>query len=382
MTEKNFLLPKTVLIFHPTIAPYRIDFFNDLYKSFNAKIVLFYRNLKDQKFKYEEIEKKFEFIPYYFSKSIKLFGRETPVGFCKCLKKYDPDIVLVSEYSENFWMTALYRIFFRKKYKIISICDDSADMIKNGSSRHIKACEKATKYLDGIILCNYLAKEIYQEKYLDIKTFVMPIIQNEQNFFENKELVIMQAKKIAEKEHLVGKRVFLYVGRISPEKNPLYLVKSFVANHEENPENILYIIGDYIFENQSYNDEIDKYIASHHAEEYIREIGRREGTELKAWFYAGQVLVLPSIQEAFGAVTNEALLCGNYVMVSSVAGSTCLVNSENGEIIDVSAPVINFKNMNRRVPVLSMDYIETKKNKMNCSYKEHIKELERWIASL
>ena len=32
MTEKNFLLPKTVLIFHPTIAPYRIDFFNDLYK--------------------------------------------------------------------------------------------------------------------------------------------------------------------------------------------------------------------------------------------------------------------------------------------------------------------------------------------------------------
>ena len=55
MTEKNFLLPKTVLIFHPTIAPYRIDFFNDLYKSFNAKIVLFYRNLKDQKFKYEEI---------------------------------------------------------------------------------------------------------------------------------------------------------------------------------------------------------------------------------------------------------------------------------------------------------------------------------------
>ena len=169
-------------------------------------------------------------------------------------------------------MTALYRIFFRKKYKIISICDDSADMIKNGSSRHIKACEKATKYLDGIILCNYLAQEIYQEKYLDIKTFVMPIIQNEQNFFENKELVIMQAKKIAEKEHLVGKRVFLYVGRISPEKNPLYLLKSFVANHEENPENILYIIGDYIFENQSYNDEIDKYIASHHAEEYIREI--------------------------------------------------------------------------------------------------------------
>ena len=31
-----------LLIFHPTIAPYRIDFFNDLSRSFDSRICLKY----------------------------------------------------------------------------------------------------------------------------------------------------------------------------------------------------------------------------------------------------------------------------------------------------------------------------------------------------
>lgn len=373
---------KKMLVFHPTIAPYRVDFFNDLSSGFNIKVALFYRNLKDQKFKYEEIEKNFVFKPDYFDKSINFLGREIPIGFIKRLEQENPDIVLVNEYNESFFAAELYRTVFKKKYKIISICDDSADMVKNGGGLHAKARDMIVKNLDGIVLCSDLAQKIYQEKYPYVKTFVMPIIQDEKKYFNNKNYVICRAKEIAQKEGLLGKRVFLYVGRISPEKNPMYLVKSFFAQHEDNPENILYLIGDYVLENKAYNDTIEDYIDSHHASSYIRVIGRREGDELKARFYAGQVLILPSIREAFGAVTNEALLCGNYVMVSSVAGSTCLVSPENGEILDVSKPVIDFTNMNKRVPPLSIEYLDKKKNKMNVLYNQYINRLKDWINNL
>ena len=373
---------KKLLVFHPTIAPYRIDFFNDLSNSFDSNIALFYRNLKDQKFRYEEIERKFIFTPDYFEKSIKFLGREIPVGFIKRLKKYNPDIVLVNEYNESFLAAMLYRIISKKKYKIISICDDSADMAKNEKGLHAIARNKAVRYLDGIVLCNISAQKVYQEKYPDIKTYVMPIIQDERHFFENKKQTIEWAKTIAEKEHLIGKRVFLYVGRISPEKNPMYLVKSFFEQHKESSENVLYLIGDCILKNKPYSDEIDDYVELHHASSYIKRIGRREGEELKAWFYVGQVLVLPSIREAFGAVTNEALLCGNYVMVSSAAGSACLVNNNNGEIINISEPRIDFKNINKNVPQLSTEYIDRKNNKMDNSYGKYMEDLKDWINKL
>ena len=46
-----------MLVFHPVIAPYRIDFFNELYSQLGAEVCLFYRNLSSQKFDYEKIEK-------------------------------------------------------------------------------------------------------------------------------------------------------------------------------------------------------------------------------------------------------------------------------------------------------------------------------------
>ena len=62
-----------------------------------------------------------------------------------------------------------------------------------------------------------------------------------------------------------------------------------------------------------------------------RFTGRLEGDALNAWYNVADVFILPSYLEAFGAVTNEALLAGCYVLVSQKAGSSCLVvEGENG----------------------------------------------------
>ena len=57
-------------------------------------------------------------------------------------------------------------------------------------------------------------------------------------------------------------------------------------------------------------------------------LGQKNDEELEAIYRIASVFALPSTMEAFGAVTNEALLAGCYCCISSNAGSACLI--ENG----------------------------------------------------
>ena len=64
-------------------------------------------------------------------------------------------------------------------------------------------------------------------------------------------------------------------------------------------------------------------------------VGKKEGRDLYACYNVGQMFVLPSYYERFGAVVNEALLAGCYTLCSSVAGAACLIEpGKNGDIFD------------------------------------------------
>ena len=60
--------------------------------------------------------------------------------------------------------------------------------------------------------------------------------------------------------------------------------------------------------------------------------GKKTGLELLAWYLLADVFVLPSLQEAFGAVVNEALMAGCPAVVSSAAGASSLINERNGAV--------------------------------------------------
>jgi len=48
-----------LLLFHPALAPYRIDFFNELNSYFETTIYFNYGNVRDQKFKDEAFDLEF-----------------------------------------------------------------------------------------------------------------------------------------------------------------------------------------------------------------------------------------------------------------------------------------------------------------------------------
>lgn len=369
-----------LLIVHPTVAPYRIRFFNDLYDAFQTHIFLYYRNLKDQKFDYEKIESRFHYTPQYADRTFRIGQRDFYLGTSRAVRAHNPDIVMVSEYGEALWSAILTRALTRKNYAILVMCDDSLDYAAQCRGIRKLSRDLALKYVDGLILCNDRADAWYRQHF-PVETFVFPIVQDETEFREDEAEALRLADGIAEKYDLEGKRVFLYVGRLAPEKNLEYLIRSFIVQHEEHPENVLFLVGGQSDRDPGFRERMEALLEERGAAGYIRFAGRKEGTELKAWYAAGQIFVLPSVSEPFGAVVNEALLAGEYVLVSDRAGSACLVTPENGQAIDVDRPSIDFGEISRRVPPLRGG-VRRRESRMPFQYGGKMEAFIAWIRKV
>lgn len=308
---------KRLLIFHPTIAPYRIDFFNDLYSAFDTRVCLQYWNLRDQTFDYDKIYAQFAFKPHYLKEIIKLGSRSLWGGFWKHLNDFNPDIVLVSEFNVTALMVLAHKFIKRKKYKVISICDDSYNMVVEGndfSRLHRMARCLVVPRLDNLILVEPKVTQWYQEHYN--KGICFPIIKLEEKARKEYERVLPISKETVKQYCLKGKKVFLFVGRLVALKNVKTIIRAFAHLNQE--ENIFAVVGD--GPERENLETLAKDLKTN-----VIFTGRLEGDALNVWYNIADVIVLASYQEAFGAVTNEALLAGCYALISNKAGSACLV---------------------------------------------------------
>ena len=307
-----------LLIFHPTIAPYRIDLFNRLSKEFETKICLSYRNLRDQKFdNYDKLIEKLEFKPHYLKKFLTIRNRVLCRGYWKEISKYDPDIVIVSEFGLDALSAISYRFLFRKKYKIVSICDDSYNMLNadnDFSTVHRSLRKKVVPRIDELILVEPKSAEWYRHNYP--KGICFPIVAEDNRVRDEYKAALCKSQKYIDQYTLAGKHLFLFVGRLVSIKNIDLLIRAFSAS--KNKDSVLVIVG----------DGPERENLEQAAKESGRNIiftGRLEGEDLYAWYNLATCFILPSIQEAFGAVTNEAMLGGCKCLVSVNAGSQSLV---------------------------------------------------------
>lgn len=358
---------KRLLIFHRAIAPYRIDFFNWLSENFCTRICLQYRNLLSQHFDYDKIESQFVFKPVYLKILFRLKGRVINTGYWKHLKEFDPEIVLVGEFGLECILVLLYRFFYRKKYKVISICDDSHDMVLgNDFSRWHRWSRKCiVPFLDNLFLVDSRVQKWYQEKYG--KGLWMPIISDEQRLRKTYERLLPLSNTLNKSYNLEGKKIILYVGRLVKIKNVSCLINAYAPLKEKAR---LVIIGD-----GECRSELE--LQNDMMETDILFLGRKEGAELFAWYNIADVFVLPSVQEAFGAVTNEALLGGCFSVISNKAGSACLINEGiNGNTFDpFSVEMLQTKLKEWLDSISFKDAIVLKENLMQMSFQDFFNDV-------
>ena len=217
-----------LLVFHPTIAPYRIDFFNDLARSFQTRICLRYWNLRDQTFDYGKIYSQFQFTPVYLKEKIKFKGRSLETGYWKQLDDFQPDVVLTEEFGLGTMLVLLHRFFKRKKYKVVTMCDDSYDMVSDKnehSAMHRWARRCVASFLDDIIVIEPNTGRWYRNRYG--KGYFFPIIKREDTARRDYLTVLDWSKEIRRKCLLENKWIFLFVGRLVGLKNVATIIRSF-----------------------------------------------------------------------------------------------------------------------------------------------------------
>jgi len=352
---------KRLLVFHPTLAPYRADFFNTLSKVFDARICFCakFGNFNDT----DAIDRMLTFDPIYIRHK-KHDMYHAPVSeYFRQLNKYDNDIVITGEFRNSI-PTLLYKCLCWKKFKVVSICDDSYDMIVNNNDynwKHKLLRKVITPFLDDLILVEPNVQKWYQKFFH--KGIWFPIIRDDEKTRNDYQRLLSRSQNLVKQFHLEGKHVFLFVGRLVKIKNARIIIEAFSHLNKEN--NILVIIG---------SGEEEQNLR-HQAKDMQNVIftGRLEGDNLYSWYNIASVFVLASTQEPFGAVTNEALLAGCWSLISKRAGSQCLIKpGVNGDVFDptnVKELIQKMEDAANTLPAVSLN-VGLRENRMLVHFKE------------
>lgn len=311
---------KKLLIIQPSIAPYRIDIINSLSDLFETDIFLYNENVLSQSFNLTWINSMLKNTPKLMTEKYKFGKLNIPKGYFSQIRKFKPDYILSTECGIYTIIALLYKFVFNRKTKVISLIDDNYKMVIGQaglSKKHKLGVDILGHLLDNIVCVEPMVENIFRQRF--DKGVYFPIICDDKRLREIYERVIPLSNEYIKKLNLTNKKVILFVGRLSPEKNILSAINAFINAKIKNA--IFVIVGAGPDENR-----IKKACETY---DNIILTGRLEGDALYAWYNVAQIFILPSKFEPFGAVTNEALLAGCFCLISSVAGSQCLIDDNN-----------------------------------------------------
>lgn len=307
------------LYFGVAISPYRVDLCNALHDRFGFEIFHTRLPYESECFDLEDILR-----GCHFANSIlpseEIAGRFIIKGLKGILRRYEPETVIVPEFSLLTLQVIFLRRTLKMKFNIVVSCDDCMKMIEGGdySRFHRWMRRFVPPKVDNLILVNDKVASWYQSHFG--KGVFFPIIYDENLFRERLEMALPRSARIREEMGLAGKKVIIFVGRLIELKRLPLLMRAFSAVRKDEE---LVIIGD-----GECREALENQSPSH-----CTFVGSKSGDELFAWYNIADILVLPSRIEAFGAVVSEALTSGCPSIVSDAAGSTCMIREgENGSV--------------------------------------------------
>ena len=362
-----------VLMFHPALAPYRIDQFNEMGELFDLEVVFIFDNVRDHKFDQQKLRSQLHFKhSYLLNGPAGSKGRAIRYGTLKTIRRANPDIIFGYEYSFTTQYLLLLKGLGVIKQKIGSTIDDSIDICLHVQTKlRYYARKYSVKRLDYLVVLSKEVARFYQTSFSlkDDQVIVSPILQAPERLRADSSRLEAIAADYVRQYDLTGKKVLLFVGRFIAEKGLAGFIEHTYPVLLAHPDLVLVLVG----EGQQ-KENIRQHIQNHGLQNKVILPGRFEGEALNAWYLCASGFVLPSTFEPFGAVVNEALIFGLNVFCSKYAGASYLISEQSGQLFDPLSEESTLKGLRSFIDLLHRvkDTDLQEKPSLMTSFKEEL----------
>lgn len=341
---------KRILFITNLPAPYKLEFFNDLGKKVNLTVIYEREkaNSRNFKWRYTETKRNFKEI-YLHSKKI---GEESSISFevLKYIQNGKYDYILMNGYSS---ITSIVAIMYMKLKKINYgiICDGLLPGNVSKSKMILKKIliGSASFWMSsGDITSKIL--QLYGAKPQQIFWYPFSSIKKGEIVLENYD-----KKTYKEKINCYEKRMILYVGQFIYRKGIDVMLEAF---KDLDNETRLYIIGGTQNQINIIKNKCNKQIT-------CLEFKTKE--ELVDYYKAADVFVLPTREDIWGLVVNEAFAFGIPVITTERcgAGLEMIKEGANGFIVPVDDPD-SIRNKTEKILFMQRDEKQLRRLRSNC----------------
>lgn len=306
-------------------SPYRVDFFNEIGKKCDLTVA-FEETPEAQK------DRDSSWFNCNYSNFDAVFLKQIKIGkqfICLDVKKYVCDkafdLVIITNYST---LTEMYAIYCMKRRNIEFAMEIDGGMAKTGKGIIEKLKSKlissakwwfSTSDLSDQYLITYGAdkKNIFRYPFTSLKEcdILLNLISEEEK------------KKIKTELNIVEEKVIVTVGQFIPRKGFDVLMKAL--------ENLPKDYGVYIIGGKPTEEYIDLKKVLNLSNVHFEGFKTKE--QLKRYYNVADLFVLPTREDIWGLVINEAMAFGLPIITTDkcVAGVELLEDGENGYIVPV-----------------------------------------------
>lgn len=257
------------------------------------------------------------------------------IGIWNEIRKTRPDaVVLMSWTNPTWWLAIIACLTFNIPFMFLTDTNVQRDLANPWWKSWIKKLILGRflfRYAGGFLCSGQANKELY--KYYGVpetKLFDFAFSWELSDYLAASTDLKSQRKQLREQFDIPQEAfVTVYCGRLSKEKGAINLLE---AHHRvPSPKKFLLIVGD-----GPERKTLEDFISINRVDS-VRITGFQPRDDVPKYYAMGDLLVLPSIREATGAVVNEAMCFGLPVIVSDQVGfgEEFVKPGENGFIFPV-----------------------------------------------
>lgn len=264
-----------------------------------------------------------------------------PTGFHAYLKRLYPDVVIVHGLIFS-WQIILLRLQLGSGVKIIV-------------QHHAERPGRWPRTLFQRISDRYVHRYLFSSKELARAWLEMGLIRAPSKICEvlgaSSPFTPVDRKEARAFTGISGKVVFLWVGRLDRNKDPLTVVRAFLRFREVYGEAVLYMI----FQSDLLLGELQTFIRDNGGSNAIKMVGRVRYSDLSYWYSSADYFLSGSHYESAGIAVCEAMSCGCIPIVTDIPSFRLM--TKNGEVGALYSPGNSDELLNVMISVSLADQV-------------------------